>query len=86
MNSMSIYKTHLKFLEGILVSSIEEYPGFLVVKSYLNDNWYDSITIINPSQLDWNFLMTNANYLKETGVDYALYFPIEFLTVFSNLY
>jgi len=85
MDSISICKTHLELLKGILVSSIEEYPGFLVVKSYLNDNWYDSITITNPKLLDWDFLMTVANNLKETGIDYALYFPIEFLPVLIPL-
>lgn len=85
MDLISLYRTHLELLKGILVSSIEEYPGFLVVKSYLNDNWYDSITITNPKLLDWGFLMTVANNLKELGIDYALYFPIEFLTFLKPL-
>lgn len=85
MDSISIYKIHLKLLAGILISDIEEYPGFLEVKSYLNDNWYDSITITDPSLLDWEFLISIANQLKVSGIDYALYFPIEFLTKLKPL-
>jgi len=79
MDLLSIYKTHLKLIDGILISNIEEYPGFLVIKSHLNDNWYDSITITNPSLVNWDNLRSNANQLKENRIDYALYFPLEFL-------
>lgn len=78
MDSLSMYKTHLNLLNGILISDIEEYPGFLIVKSYLNDNWYDSITITDPDILNWENLISKADHLNETGIDYALYFPSEF--------
>lgn len=73
-----MYKTHLNLLNGILISDIEEYPGLLVVKSYLNDNWYDSITITDTGMLNWETLRSKEEQLKASNIDYALYFPSEF--------
>lgn len=85
MDSIQIYQTHLKLLDGIIVSEVENYNGFLVVKSYLNDNWYDAITITDPLKFDLKELIRLEKDLIKDNINYALYFPSDFLTQIQGL-